>query len=92
MLESRKKRTRVQIESVFDLLQELDSHLTEMHDAIDELSTKDFCSESLKLICNIEEQLVLIREDIWQAYDTEVENLSSKDYEYFKEEYGLNER
>lgn len=91
MLESRKKRTRVQVESVLDLLQELDSHLTEMHDAIDELSTKDFCNESLKLICNIEEQLVLIKEDVYQAYDAEVENLSGEDYEYFKEVYGLNE-
>lgn len=76
---------------MFDLLQELDSHLTEMHDAIDSLTTKDFCNESLKLICNIEEQLVLVREDVWQAYDAEVENLSGKDYEYFKEVYGLNE-
>lgn len=91
MLESRKKRTRAQIESVFDLLQELDSHLTEMFSAIESLSTKDFCNESLKLICNIEDRLVLTREDIYQAYDAEVENLSSKDYEYFKEEYGLNE-
>ena len=91
MLESRKKRTRVQVESVLDLLQELDSHLNEMHDAIDELSTKDFCNESLKLICNIEEQLVLIKEDVYQAYDAEVENLSGEDYEYFREVYGLNE-
>lgn len=91
MLESRKKRTRVQVESVLDMLQELDSHLTEMHDAIDGLSTSDFCNESLKLICNIEEQLILIKEDIYQAYDAEVENLSSEDYEYFKEVYGLNE-
>ena len=92
MLESRKKRTRVQIESVLDTLQELDSHLTEMHDAIDALSTNDFCPESLKLICNIEEQLVLIREDVYQAYDAEVESLSDSDYEYFREEYGINER
>jgi hypothetical protein len=91
MLESRKKRTRAQIESVFDMLQELDSHLTEMHDAIDGMSTSDFCNESLKLICNIEEQLVLIREDVYQAYDAEVENLSGKYYEYFKKEYGLTE-
>ena len=91
MLESRKKRTRAQIESVFDMLQELDSHLTEMFSAIEELSTKDFCNESLKLICNIEDQMVLIRQDVYQAYDAEVENLSDKDYEYFKEVYGLNE-
>lgn len=91
MLESRKKRTRAQIESVFDLLQELDSHLTEMFSAIEGLSTKDFCNESLKLICSIEDRLVLTREDIYQACDAEVENLSSKDYEYFKKEYGLNE-
>ena len=91
MLESRKKRTRAQIESVFDMLQELDSHLSEMFWAIEQLSTKDFCNESLKLICNIEDQMVLIRQDVYEAYDAEVENLSSKDYEYFKEEYGLNE-
>lgn len=91
MLESRKKRTRAQIESVFDMLQELDSHLSEMFWAIESLSTKDFCNESLKLICNIEDQMVLIRQDVYEAYDAEVENLSDKDYEYFKEGYGLNE-
>lgn len=91
MLESRKKRTRVQIESVLDMLQELDSHLGEMFWAIEGLSTNDFCNESLKLICNIEDQMVCIRQDIYQAYDAEVENLSSEDYEYFKEVYGLNE-
>lgn len=91
MLKSKKKRTRAEIECVLDLLQELDSHLTEMHDALDGLSSSAFCSESLKTVCEIEEQMVIMRENIYHAYDSEVESLSSADYEYFKKEYGLNE-